>query len=204
MGRLTKTEEIYIELRNAILNKEIVGNELITEQEVAEKYNVSKTPAREALGILCQEGYLTKYARTGYFLRNMTPKECIQIIEYRIVLESFVVKRIIEKCSDEEIESLYQLLKDKSANYITFNKINRRFHQAMAQLIGNEFIVDALIRIQNLNALNEGESYFNKIKDSLNVDHLKIVDALIARDTDTALALINQDLRQTDFNIFND
>ena len=92
---MTKTEEIYGILRENIMAGKYTHGEILNELDIANVYNVSKTPAREALSLLCQEGYLVKYARKGYIVRELTLQEYAYLMQYRVILETAVVKMII-------------------------------------------------------------------------------------------------------------
>ena len=58
----SKTDEIYMRLKEELLRLRFRRDEIINEKKLAEQYDVSKTPVREALGMLVQEGYLERYA----------------------------------------------------------------------------------------------------------------------------------------------
>ena len=61
----SKTDEIYMRLKEELLRLRFRRDEIINEKKLAEQYDVSKTPVREALGMLVQEGYLERYAVVG-------------------------------------------------------------------------------------------------------------------------------------------
>ena len=65
------TEAILQQLRNDINNLHY-NDQFITEAEVSSRFQVSRTPAREALNILCQEGILEKIPRKGYLIRKLS------------------------------------------------------------------------------------------------------------------------------------
>ena len=84
-------DEIYKELKKQILNQTFT-TEVFSEMQLAEQFHVSKTPVREALNILCVEGFISRYPSYGYVLKNMTPMEYQDISEIRFILESGAAK----------------------------------------------------------------------------------------------------------------
>ena len=97
---MTKAERVYKSIRIDIINCNYELDEVINEKVIAEKYNVSKTPIREALTILVKEGYLIKYPRLGYFVKELKLEEFYQIVQLRFILESGVIRSIISNASD--------------------------------------------------------------------------------------------------------
>ncbi|MDR1703066.1 MAG: GntR family transcriptional regulator [Clostridiales bacterium] len=67
-------------MKNDIINQEISVSELIDETKIAVKYSVRKTPIREALNRLVQNGYLLKYPRRGYIVKEIKLKEYFEIV----------------------------------------------------------------------------------------------------------------------------
>jgi len=71
----SKTTEIYKVLRERIIEFKYNIGEPINEKSVAEEFGVSKTPAREALGMLVQDGYLINLPRQGYFVKEVSESD---------------------------------------------------------------------------------------------------------------------------------
>ena len=74
-------------LRNDINNCKYESGQFITESEISQKFNVSKTPAREALNYLCQEGILEKIPRKGYLVKRLSLAELRNLFQFRNILE---------------------------------------------------------------------------------------------------------------------
>ena len=136
----SKTDEIYMRLKEELLRLRFRRDEIINEKKLAEQYDVSKTPVREALGMLVQEGYLKKIPRVGYLICEVTNEEYLQLAYLRFTLEKGVVLRILHYCSDEQIDSLRSYCQQTAVEYCDFAGINSDFHIAMAALTGNRFL----------------------------------------------------------------
>lgn len=195
---MTKTEEVYSILRENIMAGKYAYGEIINELDIANTYNVSKTPAREALSLLCQEGYLVKYARKGYIVREVTLQEYAYLMQYRVILETAVVKMIIAHVDDKKIIALKDSLPHGHIPYLKANNENAAFHIALSELAGNIFITDALKQVLCKNARNTGINWYKQVESDFHADHFKLLDALLQRDVKQAVDLIVKDATQSD------
>lgn len=78
---------------------------MLNEQALADEPGMSKTPVREALAALTQQGYLKKIPRVGYCVRELTIDEYVDLFHLRYILECGIIRHIISFCTDEEILS---------------------------------------------------------------------------------------------------
>ena len=184
---------IYNALKKSILSKEYSGNELITEQKVAQQFGVSKTPAREALAQLCQEGYVTRYPSLGYVVKELSFQQVMDIFELRFILECGAAKIIVKWASDEDIIDLYSLLEMAGTTYEDYHVMNARFHTGLGKLTGNSYLHEDILRMANATA--RPSSYINyKATQTVPDYHKRIVDALLARDVDAAIENLMLDI----------
>ena len=74
------TERIYRQIKRDLMMCRLPSSELFSEQMLADRYNCSRTPAREAAGRLVSEGFLNKYPSKGYIVRLPTEREITTIL----------------------------------------------------------------------------------------------------------------------------
>lgn len=183
-------DTIYKELKNQILNQTFT-TEVFSEMDLAEQFQTSKTPVREALNILCSEGFIARYPSFGYVLKEMTPMEYEDISEIRYILESGAAKIIIDLCTDDEIRQLYDTL--NPSEEVSFNIINLNFHSKLGELSKNKILHGQITRMTEI--MSRPGKYVNVArKPSGNSWHEKIAEALLARDLKEAERCIKQDL----------
>ena len=194
----SKAMELYERIKEDVIRLRFRADEIINEKDLAEQHGVSKTPVREALRMLVQEGDLKKIPRVGYLLRELSEEEYAKLIYLRYTLEKGVVQWIIDHCSDTEIDSLREYCQATDVAYREFAGINYDFHMAMARLTGNEPLYasvqntfDRMIRVPSMNLFAEIQSEPHRY-------HLRLVDAMKARDKDQALELIRHECRRDD------
>lgn len=102
----SKKEHAYLFIKEKIIQGAYEPHELLNEQVIAAELNISKTPVREALGVLIQQGYVRKIPRIGYYVRELTIDEHVDLFHLRYILECGIIRHIIGFCSGEEIQSL--------------------------------------------------------------------------------------------------
>ena len=200
-NNMSKAEIIYKEVRKDIINCKYGLDEVINEKVIAQKYGVSKTPVRDAFTALVQEGYLVKYPRLGYYVKELKLKEYYQIVQLRFILESGIIRYIISSVSDEEIDSLNKYLLETKVSYEDYYEANMNFHLAMAELLNNEYIYESLKHVFELNTRNIPMEYYKAVKGDIHRNHRELVTLLKKRDVDGSIKILKEELHRTDDNL---
>lgn len=194
----SKATAVYDLLKQDVIRLRFRRDEIINEKALAERYQVSKTPVREALSVLVQEGYLKKIPRVGYLLREVTEEDYRKLIYLRFTLEKGVVLRIIRSCTEEEILSLRDYCKEERISYQDFGGVNYDFHMAMARLTGNEYLAEEVRRIFQRTIRAPSVNLYQEVREEPHKYHLQLIDAMRDRDVETALRLIEHECRRDD------
>lgn len=186
-------------LRNDINNCVYERGHFITEAEISQKFNVSKTPAREALNYLCQEGLLEKIPRKGYIVRMLSLAELQNLCHFRNILERASVEWAIRYASTQELQSLLVLAQcklDLNAENLAnqYNDLNVNFHISVANLTKNNYLVNAL---QNTLNLLRRDLFVDMRQNSLEKalgGHILLAEAMIERDLEKALRITSDQI----------
>lgn len=194
----SKTTAVYDLLKQDVIRLRFRRDEIINEKALAERYQVSKTPVREALSMLVQEGYLKKIPRVGYLVREVTEEDYYKLIYLRFTLEKGVVLRIIRHCTEEEILSLREHCREEQVSYQDFGGVNYDFHMAMAQLTGNEYLAEEVRRIFQWTIRAPSVNLYQEVHEEPHKYHLQLIDAMWERDVEKALQLIEHECRRDD------
>lgn len=174
-------KEIYKQIKLDILNLKIKDGDFLTLAELADKYNVSKTPIRDALGALEIQGYLKSLPRKGYLVKPVTQKNIRESFQMRAIFEKAAVNIAVKEASDSELANIMELAmkfpKDSQNNKIEeFNQLNHIFHMSIIKAANNsqliemsESIMENLSRIlrmdcSNIEFANEKEEHINIAK----------------------------------------
>ncbi len=180
--------KIYQQLRTDILSRVIDECTILTENEIAKKFNVSKAPVRDALHLLCAQGYLISFPRKGYLVRSYSKSEIRKIQQVRSHIEKLSVMLAVENATDEEILSLREFLKPQEPVQDPEKTNNNLFHMRLAEIGHNEYVPQVLRELIH-------KICIVWIDEVYEIDsHEAIVSALLKRDMNKALAALEDDL----------
>ena len=93
---------VYLELKHKILTGEIVSQTRLMEIDLSEKMNVSRTPIREAIKRLADDGLVKVEPRRGAYVANISIKDMLDVFEVREDMEGFAAKLAAERINEEE------------------------------------------------------------------------------------------------------
>lgn len=188
--------DVFRTLRQDIVSCRLAPGAELRETELAERFEVSKSPVRDALSRLVQEGLVIVMPRQGYRVAPISLKDVRDMFEYRAVLECACARIAAAATSPEQLRTLdrYRVF-DKDAHPDGFIGYNREFHQAVARLSGNARLmqavasqIDQMDRVVTLsvNAMR-GHDPARLVE-----QHAGIIDALQRKDARRAAALMSR------------
>jgi DNA-binding GntR family transcriptional regulator len=174
------------------------GEPRLDERQLSEDLGVSRTPVREALARLAQEGLVRVIPRRGVFVVRKTKTEILEMITVWAALESMAARLITQNASDGEISALRKMFatfesEKPQANIDEYSGTNIEFHQAILKLSKSELLntltETLFIHMRSIRVRTIGEN--NRVSRSI-IDHMNIIEALERRDTDLAERLVRQ------------
>ena len=143
-GRLLR-ETVYEHIRADILSLRLAPGAEMREAELAARFEVSKSPVRDALMRLERENLVITLPRQGYRVAPVSLSDVQDMFHLRIALERACVERIVRQASDEQLASLEPFRRferdDWAAGFIEYN---RAFHRKLAEVAGNPRMRDQL------------------------------------------------------------
>jgi DNA-binding GntR family transcriptional regulator len=192
-------ENVYESLRSDILTCRIAPGDDMREQELAERYAVSRQPVREALLRLEREHLVTVQPRQGYRVNPISLSDARDLLQFRLVLEPACVAAAIENAGDAELKALdeFRLFSGDHEAFITYN---RAFHTALAHASGNRRMAaslcdliaqaDRLVRVSLANVRGHDPA-------RLVAEHVALIEAMQRRDSRTANRIIKAHVAET-------
>jgi DNA-binding GntR family transcriptional regulator len=201
LNSVSLRDQAYALLKDAIASTDIYSQRhplRLDERELMQALGVSRTPIREALSILEQEGFVRTVPRRGIFIVRKSKREIIEMIQMWAALESMAARLATLNASDEEIGKLRHLFDEfqnspPSEHIGEYSDANIAFHQMIIRLGGSQLITDATRNLFiHVRAIRKATiSQDNRAARSI-IDHLKIIEALERRDTELAERLTRQ------------
>ena len=134
---------VYLELKHKILTGEIVSQTRLMEIDLSEKMNVSRTPIREAIKRLSDDGLVKVEPRRGAYVANISIKDMLDVFEVREDMEGFVAKLAAQRITDEEKDTLraiaaeYEEAIEKADDKEHIIELDEKFHNFIVKCSGN-------------------------------------------------------------------
>jgi len=192
-------DHIYGVLRSAIMEMDIYTDSVdlrLDERKLAEQLGTSRTPIREALARLEQEGFVEIQPRKGVYVRPKTLDEVLEMVVVWAALESMAARLVTQVASAEDIQSLRELgikhSKDSSrADIAEYSEANILFHQRILELSGCQLLkVTADGLLQHMHAVRRrAMTEADRVNRSV-VDHMAIIEAIENREGELAAMLV--------------
>jgi len=155
-GRISLADQLYRKIRDKIITWEVPPNEILVEMRLAEEYQVSKTPAREALILLSYDGLVEVLPRVGYRVTSISIQDIHEIFDLRVLLEPETAAQTAVKAPRHKITALRdshlsraEELSEETAPVVDYLHFHDAFHLQIAKLSGNARLarfVDWLLR----------------------------------------------------------
>jgi DNA-binding GntR family transcriptional regulator len=193
-------ENVYEQLRSDILSCKLPPGDDMREQELAERYAVSRQPVREALARLAREHLVTVHPRQGYRVNPISLSDARDLLRFRLALEPACVAEAIDNAGNDVLEALDQFRRF-SGDHEAFIAYNRAFHTALAYASGNRRMAaalcdligqaDRLVRVSLANIRDHDPT-------RLVAEHVEIIEAMQRRDARGAQRLIKTHISQTE------
>ncbi len=194
-GRLLR-ETVYEQLRADMISCRLAPGFEMREAELATRFNVSKSPVRDALLRLEREGLVITLPRQGYRVAPVKLSDVLDMFHLRAALERAGVQRIVQRASDEQLKTLDEFRHfDPERWEGGFIEFNRAFHRRLAEIGANPRLRDQLHDLIDLmeRAVQVSVASLNKgDPQTLVNEHAEIIDALQQRSLKRAQRLVEQ------------
>ncbi|WP_164730422.1 GntR family transcriptional regulator [Pelagibacterium montanilacus] len=197
-GASSNTTDIYERLRDEILSCVMRPGIQFRERQIADRFNVSKTPVRDALIKLQEQNLVQVIPRKGYRVTRISLADARDLYEMRVILEREAILRIIDTASDASLDELDEFRTapvDDLEAWITYN---RHMHMHLAAICGNARLAragrevveqfDRMTRMSVSGSIEASPLNRRSLEDRMR-EHGEIIDAVQARDKRRAVML---------------
>lgn len=177
-------------LRSEILQGKIPPGTRLLQNEIAENFETSTTPVREALRQLVAEGLLDGDAHRGVTVHQTSSLELSHIYELRLALEPLAMKATAGAIGDRDLDIAEDLVRqmdteDDSARWI---ELNASFHRVLAESGSRPLLTSIVDNLRNLSSLYIAESLKQADRRvRANLEHRMLVEHLRSHDVDLAI-----------------
>jgi DNA-binding GntR family transcriptional regulator len=177
-------------VKAAILSGELPPGQPLVETTLAAWCGVSRTPIREALRRLQQDGLIDRTSR-GMAVRERSPEEILDIYETRLVLEAMAGRVAAERRTDHDLRTLHRWLERgrdvSSSDTDGMVEVNQEFHSAVWRASRNDSLIDVLERLNLHLARYPGTTLSSPGRwDTARDEHETLVEAIEKRNANRA------------------
>ncbi len=193
-------EDVAELLRQRIYKRELEPGSWIDELKIAQEYDISRTPLREALKVLAAEGLVTMKVRRGAYVTEVSNQDLADVYHLLSLLESDAAAVVAERATAAELAELQALHQELELaarpgeeDITPFFAINERFHMRLLAIAANRWRDQMVADLRKVMKLNRQNSLLKagRIDESL-AEHRALMDALAQRDA----ALAQQRMRE--------
>ncbi len=192
--------QAYNQLRQEILTCILLPGQVVSERELARKFEMSKTPVREAFTQACHNGLMQRLPGRGYMVAPITIRDIQDLFDLRLILEVTAAERAARNLSLVNLTLLKELSAisydlDDPQSQTLFLRTNRDFHVVLAKAAGNRRLEGMLDEL-----LNEMERLFYlglRLRDSgeeMKHEHQEVVAALESGDLERVREAITRQI----------
>lgn len=196
-----KKNSVYEYLYNAIRTGEIQPGQTLTERGLAEKIGVSRTPVREAIRKLEEQGIVTHEPHKGVKVITLSVDKVAQLYDVRELLEGLAARKLAERHTPEGIDELTALIdeaeQEAMANHVPeLARINSEFHLSLARLSGNIYLEAIMNMLQTQIGLMMSASLSTSGRPLQNIsEHKMLIDAIRSGDGEFAESIAKHHVR---------
>lgn len=209
---MSQADRTLVKLRSLLLHGAFEPGERLSEPTLAERLEVSRTPVREAISRLVEEGLLERLGNGGCRVSSYTMDEVIAAIEIRGTMEGLAARMAAERgATPENLSECAALLDSIDAalsaapelDFDSYVSLNAAFHDQVAQLAGSEVVAREVTRVSRLplaspSAFLQGQAAIPEFRASLfgaQAQHRAILEAIEAREGARAEAMAREHAR---------
>lgn len=174
--RLTIAQQVFINIQEDIIKGNIKDGEIITERSLEQRYQVSRTPIKEALKLLENEGWVEITPRHETRVTDFGTAEISETLPIRIAMEGLAVKLCIQNMNEakkKDFIDLYtnlnrlhcKLEKSEPDCLETYNKLDSKFHTMICRYSDNKMLINFNTKLSSM---------FKRIYSNIMLDSIRI------------------------------
>ncbi|MFC4776695.1 GntR family transcriptional regulator [Paenibacillus sp. GCM10023252] len=192
LGKLPMRQEVYNYLLEAIISGQLEPGKQLDEKEISESLGVSRTPLREALNRLAQEGIVNEIPYRGNFVKQFSAKDIKDLYEVRKNLEVMAVRSAVLRMTEAEAEEISALVRltaeaQEAKNMADFASYDAQFHEKLALYAGNQVLYQMLASMgSQIKIVRSLANKSDKVVKQSQFDREHILGAIATRNPDAA------------------
>ncbi|MGH7830425.1 MAG: GntR family transcriptional regulator [Candidatus Binatia bacterium] len=210
-GSENLSARVYQEIKGLILCNEIMPGQKLHHQELSDRLGVSRTPVREALTRLVQEGYVRLLPNRGFICKEIGMQEAEELYDLREALEAFAVEKAVQNLTAEALKVLrgkVELYSRDTRKRFTKERLlyDQEIHLEIAEIAGNETLKRTLQQVFDRIILKrKTEALYDEARGIIaDQEHQRLLEAIEQRNAAGAITIIRSHIREGKMNVLSD
>lgn len=203
-------EVAYDRLKDAIRYADLTPGEPLSENRISRALGISRTPVREALQLLAQEGLIEVIPGRAVTIASRSIREVLDVLHIRLLLEPELIRLSTEAISDTQLETLWDsLLKMEQAledeDRAAWSKADTVWHEVLSEACPNKLLGEHVLQMRNRihrYANVDHKLKFEQLRNGT-TEHRVIVEAITEKNPQKAELLMRQHIENLRNNLFN-
>lgn len=200
------TTKAYREIKDAITRNELKQGDCLSENELAKRFGMSRTPVREAIRSLANEGLVEVHNGVGIFVRHITNREVLDVFEVRANLECLALQSAVSHITDAEIaaqeahwrEFARRLDAGETIDHRALTALDHELHGLIVERCENEFLKEIVRDISTKVRRLQHISFTSLSNTQLTIrQHMEIISHLKQRDVAKLAPVLKSHIQQS-------
>lgn len=207
---LLRREIAYERLKDALQHAELQPGEVLSETRLSRALGISRTPVREALQQLAQEGLIQVIPGRAVTVAAPSVRSVMDVVHLRMLLEPELVRLAAETIADDEIKALNQAVGKmevacQEGDQLSWSRADTDFHDILGRACPNQLLADVVIQMRNrAHHLANIDSQTNPARLTQCTDeHRHIADCVAGRDAEGASQAMREHIEMLRESLFN-
>jgi DNA-binding GntR family transcriptional regulator len=194
----TLNQRIYYKVRDLIESGAIPAGAQLDERTLAQDLAVSRTPLREAIATLVEEGLVERRPYRGNFVRVFTARQVNNLYQVRQALEGLAIRLAVPRITADDLEQIRAILDQcqdalERDDMAAYSAADQRFHDSIARLSDNEVLIESLDRLRRqIQLVRIRANRDSQVVQRTALERPRILSALEDRDADLAARLLEE------------
>jgi DNA-binding GntR family transcriptional regulator len=209
-GVRRRREVAYERIKDAIQHAGLEPGEPLSELQLSKLLGISRTPVREALQQLAQEGMVQVIPGRAVTVASRSVKDVLDVVHMRTLLEPELARLAAENASESQIEALQDAINRMEAalpddDYAAWSKADKVFHDTINQACPNPLLGETVVLLRNrVHHLANTDSKHNPARlAACTAEHREVVDAIAQHNSKAAEQAMRDHLNKLRESLFN-
>lgn len=185
----TRREVAYERIKDALQHAGLEPGEPLSELQLSKMLGISRTPVREALHQLAQEGMVQVIPGRAVTVAARSLKDVLDVVHMRWLLEPELARLTAEAATSQQIETLQDAIRSmedalQSDDYGAWSKADGVFHEVMSEACPNHLLGETIVQLRNrVHHLADRDSKHNPARlTACTAEHRRVVEAVASHD----------------------